>query len=78
MKFIKKIRENLGLNPYKMAQEMGMNTVQEYISFEETKRSVHIKKLVKLWELSGLSAKAFMELIQEEVSDKQNNKGATK
>ena len=77
MDFIKKIREKLGLNFYKMSKKMGMKTVQEYISFENNQHSVNIKKLLKLWELSGLSAKAFMELIKEESLEKTNNRQDT-
>ena len=72
MKFIREIRENLGLNHYKMSKAMNMRSVQEYIAFEDTKYSVNVKKLVKLWELSGLSARAFMELMRKEVSENQN------
>ncbi|NEP63132.1 MAG: helix-turn-helix transcriptional regulator [Symploca sp. SIO2G7] len=74
MEFIKEIRQELGLNPYKMAKEMGIKTVQQYMSFEEAQRSVNIERLVKLWKLSGLDARAFMERMLQEVSDKQNKR----
>lgn len=74
MEFIKKIREDLNLNSYKMAKKMGMKTTQHYIAFERSKRVISIENLVKLWELSGLSGQEFMELMREEVSQKQSKK----
>ena len=66
MQFIKKIRQDLGFTSYQMSKSMGMKSVREYLNFEASKNAVNVKKMIKLWELSGLSAKSFLELIRED------------
>lgn len=78
MKFIKEIREELGFNPYVMTKKMEIKTVQQYLSFEDSKQAVNVENLIKLWELSGLSAKAFMERMREEVNGKHNGRETKK
>jgi DNA-binding XRE family transcriptional regulator len=67
MDFIIKIRENLGLNQYRMQKELGLSSTQSYIAFENAKSSVSLKNLVKLWRVSRMDAQAFLELIEAEV-----------
>lgn len=69
MEFVKKIRENLRLNPYQMGKKMNLEPVQRYIAFENSKKAINVKFLVRLWSVSGLSAKAFLEMIEAEVSE---------
>ncbi|MBD2212941.1 helix-turn-helix transcriptional regulator [Nostoc linckia FACHB-104] len=74
MKFITKIREKLGLNPYKMQKELGIKSTQTYIVFENAKSSVSLKNLVKLWRVSGMDAHSFLEMIEEEVLQEEVSK----
>jgi hypothetical protein len=68
MEFVKKIREDiLKKNPYEMYKLMGLNDTRSYLDFENRSESLNAKKLVKLWQLSGLSGDAFMEMIAKEV-----------
>lgn len=66
MQFIKKIRQDLGFTSYQMSKNMGMKSVREYLNFEASKNAVNVKKMIKLWELSGLSAQSFLELMRKE------------
>jgi hypothetical protein len=72
MKFIRKIRENLGYTHYKMAQLMGVKGIFQYTRFEESTTSVNIKRLVQLWRLSNLTGNEFMSLIAKEVEEDSN------
>jgi hypothetical protein len=72
MKFIKKIREDLGYTHYKMAQLMGVKGVFQYTRFEESTTSVNIKRLVELWRLSNLSGNEFMSLIAKELEEEES------
>lgn len=71
MEFIKKIREQMGLNIYKMSQAMGYPKPHGYTQFENSKKAVNLEKLVKLWRVSQLSADEFMLLIEKEVKGNQ-------
>lgn len=74
MDFIGKIREKMGLNFSKMAQQMDYPSTQGYIQFENSKRAVSVEKLVRLWRVSKLSADEFMLMIEQEVKEKQRKK----
>jgi hypothetical protein len=74
MQFIKKIREDLGLNPYQMQKQMGLAATHTYLAFEGTKESLNAIKLVKLWRLSGLDGNKFLELIENEVLNNKRGK----
>lgn len=74
MEFIKKIREKMGLNIYKMSQAMEYPKPHGYTQFENSKKAVNLEKLVKLWRVSKLSADEFMLMIEKEVRDKQRKK----
>lgn len=67
MKFIKEIRSLLGFTQYRIAQELGFPSTYGYTQFENSRKAVNIEKLIKLWRISGMSAKAFLEMIEEEV-----------
>jgi transcriptional regulator with XRE-family HTH domain len=67
MEFIKKIREQKGYSQYRMAKELGFNSTGEYIRFENAKKAINAQNLIKLWILSRMNAKAFLEMIKEEV-----------
>lgn len=67
MEFIKKIRESKNLSSYRMSKELGFPSPKHYAAFEDTKQAVSMDKLIRLWRYSGLSAKAFLEMIEEEV-----------
>lgn len=54
-------------NPYEMQIILGIKETRTYLDFENSKRNVNTEKLVKLWRVSGLSAKKFMEMIEEEM-----------
>ena len=70
MKFIKKIREDiLGLSKYEMSKQMGYNDTRSYISFENSKNAISMKRLIKIWEMSGLNAEEFLELVRKEVEE---------
>ena len=73
MKFIKKIREDLGHTHYKMAQLLGLKGVFQYTRFEESKTSLNVKNLVKLWRLSRLSGDEFMQMIADEVESNKES-----
>lgn len=68
MKFIEKIREEiLKKNPYAMYKLLGFSDTKSYQDFERSSRALNIKKMVKLWRLSGLSGDEFMEMMASEV-----------
>lgn len=71
MKFIRKIREDNGMTYREMTRRMGIKNVNNYIQFERSKKALNAQKLIRLWRFSGLSAKAFMALIEEEVKSKE-------
>ncbi|BAZ00507.1 hypothetical protein NIES37_44990 [Tolypothrix tenuis PCC 7101] len=70
MEFIKKIRESKNISSYRMSKELGFPSQKHYAAFEDTKQAVSMDKLIRLWRYSGLSAKAFLEMIEEEVGAK--------
>ncbi len=67
MLFVKKIRKKLGLNKYQLGKELGFKTTQAYISFENAKHSINAEKMIRLWQLSELSAEEFLQMIAKEV-----------
>lgn len=69
MRFVKEIRESLGLNQYQMAHKMGLEPMQRYVGVEESTKAIRITNLVRLWELSGLSPRAFMEMLKAEADE---------
>ena len=71
MKFIRKIREDNGMTYRAMTRRMDIKNVNSYINFEKSKKALNAKKLIRLWRFSGLSAKAFMALIEEEVKSEE-------
>jgi len=71
MEFIRRIREDNGMTYRGMARRMDIKNVNNYIQFEKSKKALNAKKLIRLWRFSGLSAKAFMALIEEEVKSKE-------
>ncbi|BAY08155.1 hypothetical protein [Calothrix sp. NIES-2098] len=70
MEFIKKIRESKNVTGYRIAKELGFYDCKHYLHFENAKKAVNLDKLIRLWRYSGLSAKAFLEMIEEEVGAK--------
>ena len=71
MKFIRKIREDNGMTYRDMMRRMDIKNVNSYVQFEKSKLALNIDKMIRLWRFSGLSAKAFMALIEEEVKSKE-------
>lgn len=70
MNFIKKIREEiLQKNQYEMYKMLGFYDVKSYQDFENSKRAVNIKKLVKLWRSTGLTGDEFMKMIEDDVNN---------
>ena len=76
MKFVKKIRESRGLNPYQMQKLLGIKSTQVYLQFENAKESLNAEKLINLWDVSEMDGNDFLELIREDVqARKSKNKG---
>ena len=71
MEFIRKIREDNDMTYRAMTRRMGIKNVSNYIQFEKSKKALNAEKLIRLWRFSGLSAKAFMALIEEEVKSQE-------
>ncbi|WP_348249890.1 hypothetical protein [Leptolyngbya sp. GB1-A1] len=69
--FIREIREEKGLNPYKMAKLMNFKTVERYLEFERSKKALNVEKLLLLWRISGWSAKRFMERMEDDFRKEQ-------
>ena len=65
MKTLKLIRKRLKLSSYKMAKLLGMS-IQRYQYLEEHGKGTDYKTLAKIRELSGLSWKAFGDLLEKE------------
>ena len=68
MKWVKKIREELGLKPYGMAKLLGM-IQQTYINLEDNARGCRMEVLVAIREKSGKTWEEIGKLIQAEVDD---------
>lgn len=72
MEFVKKVREQvLNKRPYEMSKLMELRDTRSYLDFETRTESLNAKKLVKLWRLSGLSGNEFMQMIAEEVEERE-------
>lgn len=71
MKFIRKIRVDNGMTYRDMMRRMDIKNVNSYVQFEKSKLALNADKMIRLWHFSGLSAKAFMGLIEEEVKSKE-------
>ncbi|MCC0178053.1 hypothetical protein I4641_13795 [Waterburya agarophytonicola K14] len=71
MEFIRKIRKDNGMTYHDMKRRMGIKNVNSYVQFEKSKLALNADKMIRLWRFSGLSAKAFMTLIEEEVKSKE-------
>ena len=67
MEFITHIREEiLQKSKYEMAKLMELKDTKAWIDFEDRKEAVNVKKLLKLWKISGISAEQLLELMEEE------------
>lgn len=73
MKWVKKIREELGLKPYSMAKLLGV-IQQTYINLEDNARGCRMEVLVSIKEKSGKSWKEIGELIEAEVAELRKKK----
>ena len=74
MLFIKKIRQKLRLNKYHMGKELGFKNTQAYINFENTQYSINAQKMIRLWQISELSAQEFLEIIAQDVKQNERDK----
>ena len=74
MRFVKKIRKKLDLNQYKMGQQLGFKNTQSYINFENAKYSINAEKMIRLWQLSGLTAEELLQLIAKDVEKNKRAK----
>lgn len=48
MKLAQKVREFAGLNPWKMSQKLGKNSVQAYLSLERKAQRITLKDFLSL------------------------------
>lgn len=70
MKFIKKIREDvLKKNPYEMHKLIGLRDTRAWLDFEKSKNAVNVKYLIRLWQLTELSADELMQMLVDEVEE---------
>lgn len=65
VKFLKTIRENLGLTQYGLAKKLGVMPNQ-VANFEEKGRQMPLGMLCKIRELSGLSWEELGEMLDKE------------
>jgi transcriptional regulator with XRE-family HTH domain len=73
MKLVKRIREHLALNPYKMAQSLG-KSIQGYQKLERVNERISLSDLYLLYTLSGLTPDVFMRWIAADVEKKKKKK----
>jgi len=67
LEFLKKIREKKSWSRYEMAKQLDMKPIHKYYQYEKnTSKGMHLETLVKIWEVSGMSAKSFMEMLKDE------------
>lgn len=70
---VKKIREHLALNPWKMAQAMGKN-IQSYQHLERNTKKMSITDFDLLYKLSGLTPEVFMRWVSIEAEARKKKK----
>lgn len=74
MEFIKEIQERLKLSSRQMAIKLKLYESNYYKSFKEAKRKISLVNLVRLYEISGLTATEFMALLQKEAAEIEKRK----
>lgn len=74
MKFIEEIQNRLKLSGRQMAIKLKLYESNYYKSFKEAKRKISLVNLVRLYEISGLTAEQFMDLLKAEAAEIEKRK----
>ena len=73
MRFLKKLREDLGLKPYSMAKRLGLLT-NTYVYYEEKAEGIKLEALSDIRRKLGLTWNQLGKMIDEEVATSRAEK----